>query len=120
FGWLRAIEGMNDALQCAAAARGWAIFDNLVRKYHHAHCVVLPRGHIGEACAQIFAELQLAHSLALKTHRGAAVEHDHQMAVGFAKKTFDISLVGARKDVPVYIARIVAFTISAVFHELLA
>jgi hypothetical protein len=81
---------------------------------------VLPRRHIGQARAKIFAELQLADTFAAEAHRRAAVEHDHQVAVGLAKKTFDIGFVGARKYVPVDIARIVAFPIRTVFDEFLA
>ncbi len=55
-----------------------------------------------------------------EAHRRARVEQDHEPRVGLADVALDVGALGARVDVPVDEARIVAFGVGAILGELLA
>src|SRR5262249_38660714 len=115
-----AVDRVNHALQAAGTTRCRAELADLLVEHDQAHRIVLTCGEIRESGGENLAVLELAHAARAVVHRRAGVEQDHQPRVGLAFIATDVSSLGARVDIPVDEARIVAFDVGAIFLEFLA
>ena len=75
---------------------------------------------VEERRGQIAGVIHLVDAVRAELHGVAGVEQHRQQAVGFAAKALEIQALGARIDVPIDMAKIVAGSVGAIFGELLA
>ena len=114
------VDRVDHALQAAGAAGGRTELPDLLVEHDQPDRIVLTRGEIRERRGEKLAVLQLADAAGAVVHRRARIEQDHQSRVGLAFVAADVRALGARVDVPVDEARIVAFDVRAILLELLA
>src|SRR5262249_706027 len=62
---------------------------------------------------------ELVDLLRAETHRGRGIEQEEDLRVGLTAIALEVAALGAREDVPIDVAEIVAFGVGAVFGELL-
>ena len=105
---------------CPCRVEGGHEIAHVVVENDDAGGVTLAVRHIGEAGGEEARVLHFFRAMRAELHRPAHVEKDGHLAVGLAAVPLEEHLFGARVDVPIDVAQIVAGRIGAVFGELLA
>ena len=75
--------------------------------------------HVAQRCRDEARVIELAHRLRRVRHGRRSIEQDQQLRIGFAAIALEEALLGAREDVPIDVAEVVALGVGAVLGEFL-
>ena len=104
-----------------ALARGRLnIVAHVVIEDDHAGRVALLVGQIGQRRRQKARVIQLGDAVRAVAHGSAGIQQQGELRIGFAAIAFQIHALGAREDVPIHVAQIVAGRVGAILGEFLA
>ncbi len=111
---------VGDAHELPLSGRGVDIIPHVVVENNHASGVALLVGQVGERHGQKTGVVQFADAMRTVAHGGARIQHERQLAIGFAAVSFEKRFFGAGEDVPIDVPQIVAGRVGAILGELLA
>ena len=114
-------EAAQQAVQLPLARRGADVVAHFVVENDQAGGIALILdGEIEKRRGRVARVIHLGDAVRRVLHGIAGVEQHGEQAVGFAAIALQVGALGAREDVPIHVAQIVAGRIGAVFGELLA
>src|SRR5262249_16474158 len=91
---------MSNAHELALASRGRHIVSHLVVEHNHARRVALLVREICQRNGQKASVIELGYPVRAVAHRCAGIEHQRQLAVGFATIALQIRALGSSENIP--------------------
>ena len=116
----RLFDGVQQPEQLSLARGGRDVILHIFVEHDQTRGVALRVGKITKRRGEKARVIELGHRLRAETHGRAGIEQKQKLRVGLAAIPLEIGALGTGVDVPVDVAEIVAFGVSAVLGELLA
>src|SRR5947207_11449254 len=78
---------------------------------------MLTHHHLGQYRGKNAPIMEFVGAVAAKIHRGTRVQENLAMQIGVVLKLFNVEFIGARPDLPIDVAQVVALGVGAVSRK---
>ncbi len=116
---VRLFDGVQQAEQLTLPRGGRHVVGDVFVEDDQAGRVALHIGQVTERGGQKARVVELVDGVGSIAHGSRRIEQHQQSRVGLAAVALEIAAAGARENVPVHVAQVIALRVGAVFGELL-